>query len=361
MSPTAVLGIDCRFASVHAGLGTYTRGLVTSLVRLAPDVSFVLFVRSHGEEWLQSLPRQNVRCVVADFPHYSFLEQVRFPRLIRSSGCTLFFAPQFNVPLLCPVPFICTVHNLILHHYTNEGSVLKRIAYRFLLRFAVSRARAVFTVSDATRQDLTIQYPKALQKVHRVYPGIDATPLPSSAESIVALRNKYDVQLPYFLYVGNCKEHKNVPLLIESFLSIGRSSHALVLVCSGTECTKLPTHPLIRRVSHLDSSDLQAFYAGSTALVTATSIEGFGLPVLEAMAQQCPVIATDVPSIREISGGYADLISADAPSLRTALLRRLEGQESDVVSASTHARTFTWDRSATQMLSYLRPLFTSVR
>lgn len=359
MSPTTVLGIDCRFASTHSGLGTYTRGLVLSLVTQSVDSMFVLFVRSAEEEWLSTLPKTTVRIVIADFPHYSFSEQLLFPRIIRSSGCTLFFSPQFNVPLLCPVPFVCTVHDLILHHYPNQASFLKRSAYRFLLWFAVTRARIIFTVSSATRADLLSRYSHIESKVHTVYPGIDSTPLSSPQDSLSALREKYQLSHPFFLYVGNCKEHKNVPLLIDAFLAMGVSTHMLILVCSGKECSALPYHPRIRRLEDVSAEELKALYSSAVALVTATKLEGFGLPILEAMAHDCPVIATDVPSVREISQGHALVVPQNRELLTSALMdaRDPDNRNQDhILFARRHAETFTFKRSAREVLAHLRSL-----
>src|SRR5687767_372877 len=97
------LGIDCRFAASHVGLGRYTRELVTHLMARPRPFSIVLFVRSEEEEWLQSLPNRSMaRIVVADIPHYSFAEQWKFPSVLRRSKINLLFSPHFNVPLLCP-------------------------------------------------------------------------------------------------------------------------------------------------------------------------------------------------------------------------------------------------------------------
>lgn len=358
MASTSVLGIDCRFASTHSGLGTYTRGLVTALIRKAPEISYVLFVRSANEAWLQSFPHKNVHIVVANFPHYSVREQILFPRLIRRSGCSLFFAPQFNVPLLCPIPFVCTVHDLILHHFPNEAGIIKRMAYRFLLWCSLRRSALVLTVSDATKTDLLSYYPFVRDKVCTVYPGIDTTPLLDAQSSVAYTLQKYRLTLPYFLYVGNCKEHKNVPLLVQSFVSLGLSSHLLVLVCDGSVCDSLTVSDSVRRLSNLDANDLTSLYSGATAVVTATLMEGFGLPVLEAMMHHSPVIASDVPSIREISGGHTILVSPTVSAFQRALLHVIDTppERTHLDSASLHAGTFSWDRSVEQVLQRLRPL-----
>ncbi len=110
------LGIDCRFASVYAGLGTYTRELVTALLPLLSQHDVTLFTRG-PTVWLPSSHRNRVRVIDSPYAPYSLAEQLEFPNIVQKSGIELFYATHFNVPLFLSVPFVCTVHDLILHRY----------------------------------------------------------------------------------------------------------------------------------------------------------------------------------------------------------------------------------------------------
>src|SRR6185436_11796887 len=111
--PMSLVAIDCRFASYHAGLGRYTRELTSALLKRDDPWDYMLLVKDPAESWLRGLP-SSPRIVAAPFAHYSFAEQWHLPRVIRESGADLLFSPHFNVPLRSPVPFLITVHDLIL-------------------------------------------------------------------------------------------------------------------------------------------------------------------------------------------------------------------------------------------------------
>src|SRR3989338_1107900 len=151
------IAIDCRFAATASGIGRYTRDLVGALLlRRDVDLRYILLCRSTDEAWLHTLPSPVVR--EAPYAHYSVAEQLYLPRVIRACEADLFFSPHFNVPLRCPVPFVATVHDLILHHYTNSSGLAKRMAYRFLMRHAVRSASALMAVSAWTERELRTVY-----------------------------------------------------------------------------------------------------------------------------------------------------------------------------------------------------------
>ncbi len=310
------VGIDCRFASGIGGLGTYTRSLVQAMLLRNDPWKTVLFVRSRGEQWLASLPaRENIILCEAPFAQYSFSEQCRFPSLLRESGCDLFYSPSFNVPVFCPVPSIATIHDLILHRYPNQARFLKRLAYRFIFNRTVERARSLIAVSEKTKHDLLDFYPHLDDKITVSYPGVGVEFKKASDISIQQIREKYQLKKPFLLYVGNCKEHKNVPMLLAAFDRAKISGTDLVLVCGGKECKQLSLPENVRRIDSVEGEDFPALYSAALGFVTATLDEGFGLPMVEAMACECPVFATTCGSIPEVCGEQALLVEPTVAAL----------------------------------------------
>ncbi|MDD4319774.1 MAG: glycosyltransferase, partial [Candidatus Peribacteraceae bacterium] len=151
------IAIDCRFAQFQAGLGRYTRELVPRLLSRTDGFSYTVIVRPEAEGWAVNLPgRPTVRfCSAA---HYSLREQLEVPRILRTSRADLLFTPHFNVPCFCPVPFVATIHDLILHRYPNQASLPKRIAYRVLMRRTVMHARRLISVSSFVATELRAAY-----------------------------------------------------------------------------------------------------------------------------------------------------------------------------------------------------------
>lgn len=304
------IGIDCRFAGTQSGLGRYTRAIVTELLKRKDDVQYVLLVRSGNEGWNVNFGQiANCKLQIANFAPYSIAEQLLFPRIIQKSGIDLLFSPHFNVPLLCPVPFVATVHDLILHRYPGNASLFKRIAYRMQMASTVRRAKRILAVSSFTALEIGGAYgPDAHRKCDVTGEGVEEAFVPVSVSSVTAIRTRYHLEKPFFLYVGSGKRHKNVALLLEAFSALQDSDHQLVFVMPAAE---LPSTPLPVNALHLPNvseEDLPALYSAADCFVTASLYEGFGLPVAEAMACGCPVIACNTTAIPDTSQGHAMLI-----------------------------------------------------
>jgi glycosyltransferase involved in cell wall biosynthesis len=310
----ALIGIDCRFASKDVGLGTYTRELVLQLVHSSTD-DFVLFVRSTSEPWLEEIP-SHTAILTANFDHYSLREQIAFPRLIRHLHLDLFFSPHFNVPYFCPVPFVVTIHDLILHRYPNQTSKLKQVAYRILMKRAVTKAKKIISVSEYTQSELLSVYGESIEsKIHTVTEGVN--PLFSSSDTL-NIQKKYSLPTDYLLYVGNAKQHKNVQMLIDAHAGVPDAPD-LVLISGGCEARNLQINERVHLLQNIPYADLPSFYQSARCFVTPSLYEGFCLPILEARASGCPVIAMNITAIPEVAGPHTRLIEPTLHALADAL------------------------------------------
>ena len=314
------IGIDCRFAGTRSGLGRYTRAIVTELLQRNDPVQYVLFVRSEKEEWTHNIKLlADCRLQVANFAHFSIAEQILFPRVLRSSGSDLLFSPHFTVPLLCPVPFVATVHDLILHRFPGNASRLRRFAYRIQMAMTMRRAKAILAVSSCTALEIGGTYGSSVhRKCHVTGEGVDEEFAPASVASVAAIRTRYHLKDPFFLYVGSRKKHKNVPLLLEAFRAIQETNRQLVLVMPEAPC-----HPLPANVVHLPNiseEDLPALYSAAECFVTASLYEGYCLPVAEALSCGCPVIAHNRTAIPETAAGHAMLIEPTLEDWKAAMM-----------------------------------------
>ncbi len=309
--------IDCRFAGGHTGLGRYTREITRHLLMREDNLRYVLLVRSVWEEWLTTLSG-NYSIVEADIPHYSIAEQMRVPRVLKKTGADLLFSPHFNVPLFCPMPYIVTIHDLILHRYPNNASLPKHIAYQVLMKHAVLHAKKIIAISEFVKQEIQFQYP-AQKNITVIYEGVAEEYKRCLPQEIDAVRSTYQMQRPYFLYVGNAKEHKNVRMLIDAFTRAGDLHRELILVSSGAEARALQPLPQgVRLLQHVPDADLPALYSGAQVLVTASLYEGFCLPLAEALACGCPVVASNTTAIAELGKGKAMLIEPTVENFAAA-------------------------------------------
>jgi glycosyltransferase involved in cell wall biosynthesis len=292
---------------------------VTELLKSNDRIRYVLFVRSENEEWLQQISlTDRCRLQVADVAHYSFAEQTRFPLIIRRSGIDLLFSPHFNVPLFCPVPFVATVHDLILHRYPSR-SLLKQLAYKMQMRSTVRRAKAMCAVSSFAALEIGGMYgPQAFAKCTVTGEGVDDAFTPVSTDVVATALQKYGLHQPFFLYVGSEKKHKNVALLIHSFLDLHDDQRQLVLVTPHAKQQSPLVHNVIR-FSGVPEEDLPALYTAAECFVTASLYEGYCLPVAEALSCGCPVIAIHRTAIPETACGAGMLVEPVSKAITGAM------------------------------------------
>ena len=312
------IAIDCRFAPSCSGLGTYTRNIVRHLLLRGDPFAYTLFVRDTGEEWLNALPTGSFQLSAFRFPHYSVAEQLFLPRAIRKTRADLLFAPHFNVPFFCPAPFVVTIHDLILHTRVHAASRWKHAAYRALFRHAVRRARRVIAVSAYTAGEVGREY-GSKEGIVVIREGVDARFCAQTREDSAKLRNAYGLRRPFFLYVGSNKPHKNLQMLVDAYAALGGTATELVLLTGDRSVSDLRLVPGVRVFPGVRDDDMALFYSAAKAFVTATLAEGYCLPIAEALACGCPVIATNIGAIPEIAGKSALLIEPTIHALVRAL------------------------------------------
>ncbi|GEM_PF-475593 len=317
MLPT--IAIDCRFAASPLGLGRYVRELVSRMVQ-SKEASFTLLLTGSDHAWLGDIG-EHCRLINVDIPHYSIAEQLRLPRLLARIHPDVYFVPHFNALVLSPIPTVITVHDLILHHYPNEASIVRQLAYRSLIGAAIRRARTTVAVSSFVREELIARYGlRAAQKTIVIPEGVSSHFSPQSEAHCAQVLERYGMRTPYFLYVGSAKEHKNVPMLIQTFQKAQVPECMLVLVTGGREAHSLhPLPPFVRMISDVPEADMPALYSAARAFVTASLYEGYGLPVAEALACGCPVIASNRTAIPEVANGHAQLVEPEVDSFAHAL------------------------------------------
>ncbi len=340
------IGIDCRFASTTSGLGRYTRELVSHLLRRKDDVKYVLFMSNKDQSWIPK-ETSNYQLATSNSRHYSLSEQLYFPwKLV---GLDLFFSPHFNVPLVCPVPFVATIHDLILHRYPNQASSMKRLAYRSVMLHTVRRSRALIAVSRFTAEEIVKEYgPGIRKKMTVIHEAASSEFLRKSVAACGPVLKKYALQKPFFLYVGNAKEHKNVQMLIDAYQSLNDTSTEFVLVTGGSEVDHLRVCEGVRILRDVPNNDLSCLYFFAVCFVTASLYEGFGLPVLEAAASGCPVIVTDSGSLPEIAPPGACIVEPTVEAIAEAL--REHPQPADT------GKMRTWEEVAQETIGVFRSI-----
>lgn len=232
--------------------------------------------------------------------------------------------------------------------------------------YAFSKAQYFVCVSENTRRDLHTFFPAIPTTASEViYNGVDTTFFqPPAAKEIVALHTRYNITRPYFLLVGSGGGYKNAAMLIEA-LSLLTSQHGfevMLVTRSGIpgELADAASQGIVRPVQ-LTDSELCAAYGGAVAFVYPSLYEGFGLPMLEAMACNCPVIANHTASLPEVAGPAA-LYARTARELASALceVQKPEVQQQLIQAGRERVRLFSWEESAAKLWSRILALTTDL-
>lgn len=316
--------IDCRFAATKSGLGSYTRELVTHLLALDLPFRVKLLTRSAHESWI---PKGH-RPIVFDVPHYSLKEQLQFQSVIAEAEPDLLFSPHFNVPVFSSVPSVVTIHDLILHTYPNNASFLRQLAYRFLIRRAILHAKSIITISQFVRGEICRRYGSSVvKKMTVIREGVNDRYVPQPASAVDAFRAKHGLGRPFFLYVGNAKQHKNVSVLLEAYEALRSPTHDFILVSGGPEAANLKLPAGARILKDIPAEDMPALFSSADCLLTASLYEGYCLPVAEALACGCPVIAANRTAIPEAAQGKAVLVEPTKEEFLQAMRQPLPPRE----------------------------------
>jgi glycosyltransferase involved in cell wall biosynthesis len=359
---TRTLIVDAR-ELWKSGLGRYTREITVRLVRRAAFGEVVLAGNvAELETWIARECLTGVRVVELKGGRYSLASQMGWTRLARTlprDGVVWF--PHWDAPVVYSgPPTVVTVHDLIHLRVAGVASPLKRLAVRVLLRFATRRARRIVTVSAFTRDDLLSLDPSLAGRIDAVLSGVsERFRAPPDDDDTLPL----GVVAPYLLAVANRKHHKNLVAAVEVLARLRADDPSLTLVVGGDHfpewaevlhrAESLGVRDAIVDLPHVSDAALAALYRGAECLLFPSIYEGFGLPVLEAMACGAPVVAANTTSIPEVAGDAALLFAPDDFAGMADGVRRIRTdhdlRQRLVDAGRSRAAAFTWDNAAEQL------------
>ena len=375
------IGIDIRSLqndSQLRGIGTYTRCLVQSLLSVDGENEYVFFAFRNWPlpDLFKEAAGKKAKVSRLTWRKKRFVwlsGQVLFPYAAKKERLDIFYSPEYIVPVLGGVKKVITVHDFINREYDfyRQKSVWLRKAYLRVKDFTLAYADRIIAVSEYTKSRIKEITGIKDERIKVIYEAAEADYAPKSDEKLFsALRKKYKVDKEFLLYVGAIDHHKNIEGLLRAFSRIKTKDAALVMIGVKNDpgyfdsiinlIERLGLKHRVYVLGYIPQEDLAGFYNMAKGVVCLSFCEGFGLPVLEAMACARPVIASGNTSMAEIVGDCGILINPYNLEEITAAMDKVLGDESFRNSLAEkgfiRSKEFSWEKAARQMMGVWREL-----
>jgi|SRR3989344_2083647 len=359
------IGIDARFVGPQGtGLGKYTEKLVSGLAEIDKKNQYVIFLRKNNWNYLKV--GDNFQKTLADIPWYSAKEQIFFPKVLNSQNLDLLHVPHFNVPVFYKKKFIVTIHDLIHHRFSETSATtknfaifkLKRLAYQRVISRAVKKSAKIITPSNFVKEEVAKNFNIAKDKIVVTY---------EAAEEEYFNRKPSTInRQPILIYVGNAYPHKNLNNLLDAIKLLTThyslpTTH-LILVCPRDifwdrlegEIKSRNLEKNVELKGYLKAQELKKLFQKATTYVFPSLSEGFGIPGLNAMASGLPVIASDIPTLKEI---YEDAAIYFNPENAKDMAEKIKKVLSDSTTRSdlvekgqAQVKKYSWEKMAKETL-----------
>ncbi|MDP3920173.1 MAG: glycosyltransferase family 1 protein [Candidatus Omnitrophota bacterium] len=356
------IGIDIQSTRGKAsGLGVYTRNFIEALKRERPEDMKITFYSRPDDTDLNTWQR-------------CFWENLELPKLARKDNVDVLHVPAFSPPLSRGFRLVVTVHDIIGKLFPNQLGLPSALYWGKWLPFSIKRADLIIADTEYTKKDLMTHLGVPSEKIHVIYAsgheGFSSELLPDEKARV---KQAYGIREEYFLFVGTLEPRKNLSRVLEAFAAYraGRNGHGaqqLVVVGSkdfahGQYYKKLLREARLREgdvifTGYVSHADLNALYTASNLLVFPSLYEGFGIPVLEAMASGTPVLTARATSIPEVAGDaayYVDPYRVEEIVRGMIDLSENAGLRNSLIKKGLQQKNrFSWDRTARETLEVYR-------
>jgi len=397
-----LIGIDASRANKKNKTGTewYAYNVIQELKKLISSRDqVILYSKEELEGDLAILPA-NFRSKVLRWPPKFLWTQFRLSWEVFWHKPDVLFIPAHTIPIVCPKKTITTLHDVGFENFQNlysnnpigpNNKIIRWVYglffrlltfgkyknneldyHRWSARLAVKKAAKIITISDFSISQIHKYFPESKGKVYNVHNAYNKNYKPiSEQQAIEKIKNKYNITSNYFFYIGRLEQKKNTPNLVRAFNIFKKTdSHDYQLVLAGPDGYGIEEINNIINTSNLSdqvirlgwiaNENLPYLMNGAKAFVFPSAYEGFGIPIIEAMACGTPVITSNFGAMKEVAGNAALLVDSNNPNDIAAAMHKLVDddtlREQKIGQGFERIKDFSWSKTA----SYINDLIYSM-
>ncbi len=356
----------------RAGVSRYIEALLQYLPAVAPDLEMIAYTSRTVWRAARAEFPPAVAWRVTHWPTDRPAVRIAWEQLVgpwATRDCTVIHGPVNVLPLALARPGVVTVHDLAFVYFPEHYPAAKRWYLRLLTGLSVRRARRVIAVSETTRRDVVRTYGIAPERISTIPNGIDADWRRVDDVELERWRRQQGLPERFLLFVGTVQPRKNLTTLLEAFARLGPEFPWPLFVVGAAGWLDSPIYRrvedlgLARRVrftGYVPPEELRYWYSAATIFIYPSLYEGFGLPLLEAMACETPVITSNCSALPEVAGDAAVLVEPTDPLAIAAAIQSLvmdeERRRMLAQAGRERARQFTWERTARETAAVYRAL-----
>lgn len=361
-------------SSLKTGIGNYVVNLVNWLARLDTINEYCILSNESNSAFFD-VKNKNFHTIV--LPKYTkikilriFWEQLRLPFLLKKMNIDLLHSPGFVAPLIKTTKSVVTIHDMTFFSHQEKHTKSKVWYFKNMIPLSAKRADAIIADSDNTKKEISKYLEIPRSKITTVYLGVSKEFKQINKKNARAiLRKKYSIENKFILFVGMIEPRKNLLKLVDAFLHIKVPLLKLVIVGQKGWHTKelfetikeLNLENEVLFPGYVPDGDLVLFYNAAEVFVYPSLYEGFGIPVLEAMACGCPVVTSNVSSLPEIAENAALLVNPlNVNELAKSVHKILKDstiRDALINRGLRRAKEFTWDKTAHKTLDVYYQVF----
>ncbi|MFB0508911.1 MAG: glycosyltransferase family 4 protein, partial [bacterium] len=370
------IAIDTLSAkSLHHGMGVYVTNLVNRLVKIGAEHRFILYLTRRNADYINSSNNIKRIFITSNRPLRIAWENSLLPFSLQKEGVSVFWGPSNFLPSIKFCKYAVTIHDITAISFPDYYPALRRFHYKSSILNSVRVADRIIVVSTQTKNDVIQYFKVPEQKVTVIHNGLDERFLNQAitdpcAEQRIApqLKEKYCLPDSFIFTLGVLEPKKNVANLVRAYALAKKMNLGFLpkLVVGGSKeygwknreffqaVAEFKLEDDVKFTGRIDNEDLSAIYQAATVFVFPSIYEGFGLPVIEAMACGTPVITSNTSSLPEIAGDAAILVNPYEPrEIADALFQVLTNEirrQAMIEKGRKNASRFSWDKAAQEIL-----------